>query len=106
MGDPERAEASGRRQVTDIREIHIHLHTPDYTIRFDRLEQLMASEVDAINALSAKVDTLIADVRAALAVVSAGQLSPEGQAAVDSLNAKLDAFGAEVGDANADGTVA
>jgi hypothetical protein len=33
-----------------------------------RLEQHMTQEADALNALSAKVDLLIADVRAALAV--------------------------------------
>lgn len=68
----------------------------------------MSQETDALAALSAKLDTLIADVRAALAALNAdaGNLSPEGQAALDDLNAKVDAFGAEVGDADADGNVA
>lgn len=72
------------------------------------LEQHMSAESDALNALSAKVDSLIADVRAALAALEADRdnLGPEGQAALDALNAKVDAFGAEVGDADGDGSVA
>lgn len=68
----------------------------------------MSAESDALNALSAKVDALIADVRAALAALEADRdnLGPEGQAALDALNAKVDAFGAEVGDADGDGSVA
>jgi hypothetical protein len=73
-----------------------------------RLEQHMTQESDALDALSAKVDLLIADVRAALAAIQQdpGTLGPDGQAALDALTAKVDAFGAEVGDADQDGQVA
>lgn len=72
------------------------------------LEHFMTAEADAINALSAKFDLLIADVEAALAAIAAdpGTLGPEGQAALDALTAKVDALGAEVGDADGDGSVA
>ena len=58
----------------------------------------MATEAEALNALSVKVDDLIADVRAALTVISGpdNTLGPDGQAALDGLVAKVDAFDAEV----------
>lgn len=58
----------------------------------------MATEAEALNELSVKVDDLIADVRAALAVISGpdNTLGPDGQAALDALSAKVDAFDAEV----------
>lgn len=66
------------------------------------LEEAMATEAEQLNALSVKVDDLIADVRAALAALEADRdnLGPDGQAALDSLTAKLAAFDAEVGDAD------
>lgn len=71
-----------------------------------KVEQHMSQETDAFDALNSKVDDLIADVRAALAALTAaeGNLTVEGQAAVDALNAKLDAFDAEVGDADGSDT--
>jgi hypothetical protein len=68
--------------------------------------RLMATEAAQLTALSAKVDDLIGDVRAALDKLSADrdQLGPEGQAALDQLTAKVDAFDAEVGDADGSDT--
>jgi hypothetical protein len=70
------------------------------------LEVLMATEAEQIAALDAKVTDLIADVRAALAVLTADRdnLGPDGQAALDALTAKVDAFDAEVGDADGSDT--
>lgn len=71
--------------------------------KLTHLEELVSAETDAVAALSAKVDDLIADVRAKLVEIAA-TVSPEGQAALDELNAKLDAFDAEVGDADGSDT--
>lgn len=70
------------------------------------LEEQMATEAEQIAALDAKVTDLIADVRAALAALEADRdnLGPDGQAALDSLTAKVDAFDAEVGDADGSDT--
>jgi hypothetical protein len=70
------------------------------------LEELMATEAELITALTVKVDDLIADVRAALAALEADRdnLGPAGQAALDVLTAKIDAFDAEVGDADGSDT--
>lgn len=72
----------------------------------NHLEELMATESDQILALDAKVTDLIADVRAALAALAADRdnLGPDGQAALDALTAKVDAFDAEVGDADGSDT--
>lgn len=71
-----------------------------------RMEEAMATEAEQINALSAKVDDLIADVRAALAALEADRdnLGEAGQAALDALSDKLAAFDAEVGDADGSDT--
>jgi hypothetical protein len=70
------------------------------------LEEHMANEAEQITALTAKVDDVIADVRAALAILVAERdnLGPDGQAALDALSAKVDAFDAEVGDADGSDT--
>lgn len=73
--------------------------------RLDTLEELMVSEVERVAAIDAKLDDLIADVRAVLTSVR-GELSPEGVAAVDALEAKLDAFDAEIGDGDGSDTPA
>lgn len=89
-------------------EVHIHIDGfGDITDRMIRMEQLMATEAEQINTLTAKVDDLVADVRAALAALVAERdnLGPEGQAALDTLTAKVDAFDAEVGDADGSGTL-
>lgn len=74
--------------------------------RLEHLENLMATEAEQITALSAKVDDVINDVRAALAILTADKanFSVEGQAAFDALSAKVDAFDAEVGDADGSDT--
>jgi hypothetical protein len=66
--------------------------------------RLMATATEQLTALSAKVDDLVADVRAALAVINGDELSTEAQAALDGVNSKLDAFDAEVGDADGSDT--
>ena len=63
-----------------------------------RMENHMASARDQLDALSAKVDDIAADVRVIQA--KAGQLDDEGQAALDRLTDKLSAFDTEVGDAD------
>jgi uncharacterized coiled-coil protein SlyX len=70
--------------------------------RLDQLEATMATETEQLTALSAKIDDVISDVRAALAILTAERdnLGTEGQAALDALTAKVDAFDAEVGDAD------
>lgn len=68
--------------MTDVQEIHIHIHLDalaELATQVISIKELVMTEADAINALAAKFDAL---------------------------NASVDAFGAEVGDANADGTVA
>lgn len=71
-----------------------------------RMEAHMANEAEQIEAVSAKLDDVIADVRAALAILTAERdnLGAEGQAALDTLTAKVDAFDAEVGDADGSDT--
>lgn len=70
-----------------------------------RLERLMATATEQLNTLSTKVDDLVSDVRSALAVIGAeDELSTEAQAALDTINAKVDAFDAEVGDADGSDT--
>jgi hypothetical protein len=66
------------------------------------LKELTMNEAEAIGALDVKVTDLIADVRAALAALEADRdnLGAAGQAALDALTAKVDAFDAEVGDAD------
>jgi hypothetical protein len=70
------------------------------------LEEHTMSEAELIGALDAKVTDLIADVRAALAALAADRdnLGPDGQAALDTLTAKVDAFDAEVGDGDGSDT--
>lgn len=63
-----------------------------------RTEKLMATAAEQIDALTAKVDDLAADVR--VVVAERENLSPAGQAAVDRLNAKLTDLDTEVGDAD------
>jgi len=89
----------------DTRQFFVDLVRPIFAA-LNHLEITMATEADAINALTAKVDDLIADVRAALAVIAGpdNTLGVEGQAALDGLVAKVDAFDAEVGDADGSDT--
>jgi hypothetical protein len=66
------------------------------------LKELLMNETEQVTALSAKVDDLVADVRAALEILRAERdnFGTEGQAAFDALSAKVDAFDAEIGDAD------
>lgn len=95
----------------DINTLHIHLHVENSDLapvvaQLNRMETRMTAESDAIDAVTAKVDDLVADVRAALAILTTERdsLGAEGQAALDTLNAKVDAFDAEVGDADGSDT--
>lgn len=74
--------------------------------RIADLEALMATAAEQLTALSAKVDDVIADVRAALDILRADRenLSASGQEALDALVAKVDAFDAEIGDADGSDT--
>ena len=89
----------------DTRTFFLHLIAPVIT-GLSHLEQIaMATKAETLAALAAldvKVTDLIADVRAALAVIAGpdNTLGEEGQAALDALVAKVDAFDAEVGDAD------
>jgi hypothetical protein len=72
--------------------------------RIHHLEEFMATATEQLTALSSKVDDLISDVRAALAVINDDQLSPQAQEALDGLSAKVAAFDTEVGDADGSDT--
>lgn len=85
---------------TDV--IPLVLHRLDH--RIHHLEALMATATQQLADLSAKVDDLIADVRAALATINGDELSDEAQAALDGLSAKVAAFDTEVGDADGSDT--
>lgn len=68
-----------------------------------RMERLMTA-TQQLTDLTVKVDDLIADVRAALATIGQDELSPDAQAALDGLVAKVQAFDSEVGDADGSDT--
>lgn len=94
--------------MTAPQEIHFHVHLDaltDLVTQVVTIKELVMTEADAINALTAKFDSFAEDVRAlvAAAAVVRDQLGPDGQTALDSLTAKLDALDVEVGDQNADG---
>lgn len=86
--------------ITKLLEVVAGLQT--VPLQLQRLERNMATAKQQLDALSAKVDDLIADVRAARDAIEADRenLSDDGQAALDQLTAKVDAFDAEVGDAD------
>ena len=63
-----------------------------------KMGRAMATATEQLTALTAKVDDLVADVRAALAVINGDTLSTEAQAALDALVTKVDALDTEVGD--------
>ena len=76
------------------------------TTRLDRMEELMASEAEQLTALTGRLDDLVADVRALVEAVRTDKanFSDEGQAAFDTLDAKLAAFDTEIGDADGSDT--
>jgi hypothetical protein len=81
---------------TDLMPIALHR----IANRIHHLEELVATATEQLTALSTKVDSLITDVRAALAVINDDQLSSQAQEALDGLSAKIAAFDTEVeGDA-------
>src|SRR5678815_790697 len=88
--------------VIDAAPILKDLH--DIKTELRKQGRLMATATEQLTALSAKVDDLVADVRAALAVINGDTLSTEAQAALDGVTAKVDAFDAEVGDADGSDT--
>ncbi len=90
------------RIICDIRDyLGAHRRIEE---RIKLLEEHMATATEQLNALSTKVDDLIADVRAALAVINNDELTPEAQNALDQLSAKIEAFDSEVGDADGSDT--
>lgn len=92
--------------------VHVHIHLDGVLApvlaQLDRMEAKMATEAEILNQLSAKFDSFVSDVNAALAALQAerDQLGPDGQAAVDRLTAAVDAAQAAVGDADGDGVPA
>lgn len=89
-------------------DIHIHVHLDaltDLVTQVSTIKELVMTEADAINALSASFDAFASDVRALIASVATvrDQLGPDGQAALDSLTAKFAALDTEVGDVDGDG---
>jgi uncharacterized coiled-coil protein SlyX len=70
------------------------------------LESAMATTKEQLDAANGKLDTLMNDVRAALAALNAnsGKLDAEAQQALDDLNTKLDSYDTEVGDADGSNT--
>lgn len=66
--------------------------------RISRMEDNMARAKEQLDALSGKVDTMIGEVRSELQVLKdqQGNLDADGQAALDSIVAKVDAFTSEV----------
>ncbi len=68
-----------------------------------RMEITMARETDALNDIKAKLADVHDDVRAKLDQVRA-ELSPEGQQAIDEVAQALEAFDAEIGDADGSDT--
>ena len=75
----------------------------DVNKRLYRMEFAMAKQSDAIGALSVKWDSVVADIRALLVTIGE-EVSPAGQAALDDINTKLDAFHTEIGDADGSDT--
>ncbi len=71
-----------------------------------RMESRMATAAEQLNTLHAKVDDVMADVRAALDTLRQDRenLSEQGQAAFDQLDQKVTAFDAEIGDADGSDT--
>ncbi|MFG1846758.1 hypothetical protein [Micromonospora carbonacea] len=84
---------------SNLRDHHLHN-------QLNRMESAMATAAEQINNLSAKVDDIAADFRAFRDAMNAERenLTPDGQAALDAANAKLDAFDTEVGDADGSDT--
>jgi uncharacterized coiled-coil protein SlyX len=82
--------------------VRSNLRDPELHDRLTRMETAMASAAEQLNTLSAKVDDMMADVRAALDTLRQDRenLSSDGQAAFDTLTAKVEAFDAEIGDAD------
>jgi len=80
--------------------IHL-LHAP-----LNRLEIAMATAREQLDDLSVKVDDLVSDVRAALDLLRAERenLTADAQGVLDTLTAKVDAFDAEIGDADGSDT--
>jgi hypothetical protein len=90
--------------VLGTAELPLILHRLSH--RIHHLEEAMATATEQLTALSTKVDDLISDVRAALAVINDDELSPDAQSALDGLSDKIAAFDTEVGDADGSDTPA
>jgi hypothetical protein len=92
------------RRYLGTEDLPLILHSLSH--RIHHLEEVMATATEQLTALSTKVDDLISDVRAALAVINDDELSADAQSALDGLSDKIAAFDAEVGDADGSDTPA
>ncbi|WBB94205.1 hypothetical protein [Verrucosispora sp. WMMC514] len=90
------------RRITFWDWVRSNLRDDTLNRRITRMEKHMATAAEQLEALHGKVDDVIADVRAALDILRADRenLTEAGQAALDSLNAKVEAFDVEIGDAD------
>ncbi len=85
---------------------NININVPELSAvlaGINRLEQFMATEAEVLAVISGKLDAIFADVRALL-VSERAQLSEEGQEQADNIVGALDAFQAEIGDADGSDT--
>ena len=73
-----------------------------FTLILNRLENMMTTQSEAFDALSAKVDDIAADFTALVAALAAERenLTDAGQAALANAEAKIAALDAAVGDAD------
>jgi hypothetical protein len=84
----------------DSTTININIPGLDIVLaQLQRMENLMVREAEVLDTILGKVNDVFADVRALLAAERA-QMSDEGQAKADELTAAIDAFDAEIGDAD------
>ena len=79
-----------------------------FTLILNRLENIMTTQAEAFDALSAKVDDIAADFTALAAALAAERenLTEAGQLALANAEAKIAALDAAVGDADGSDAVA
>lgn len=89
-------------------QIHAYLGISELLATQHRMEQAMAKQNEALDAVTAKVSDVAADTRALVEQLQAEKenLSPAGQEALDRLNSTVDALDAAVGDADGSDTPA
>lgn len=77
----------------------IAAHVDNVEGNTEKLESMMSEELDALTEIKTKLDDLLDDVKARWNVL-AGELSAEGKTEAASINEAIDAFQAEIGDAD------